>query len=294
MSKVMRVLLFVSLLLSTSLGSAQRRARFGETTPPPTPQELQLQSEMAKLRDATLASDYAYKQLAHLANNIGPRLSGSPQAATAVDYVAAELRKLGAEVKIEKVMVPYWVRGDERAELVDYPGMAPKTTQKVVLTALGGSAATPAEGIRAEVVVVRDIEQLRKTPREKVQSKIVVFTKQYDERMAQAGESFSAYGLAVAERGAGALEAATLGAVAAVIRSVGGANYRLPHTGAMRYVPEVTKIPAAAAASEDIDTIEDLARQGTVRMHLLLTPQTLPDAESANVVADIKGSEHPD
>jgi carboxypeptidase Q len=294
MSKVMRVFLVAIIVLITSALFAQRRGRFGESNPPPTPQEIQLQAEMAKLRDAALASDYAYKQLAHLANNIGPRLSGSPQAATAVEYVAAELRKLGADVKIEKIMVPHWVRGEERAELVDYPGMSPKTTQKIVLTALGGSVATPADGVTAEVLVVRDIQQLHNTPRQQVQGKLVVFTKQYDQRMAQAGESFSAYGLAVTERGSGATEAARLGAVAAVIRSVGGANYRLPHTGALRYASEVTKIPAAAAASEDIDAIEDLAKQGTVRMHLLLTPQALPDAESANIIADVKGSEHPE
>ena len=249
---------------------------------------------MAKLRDVTLSSDYAWQQLDHLCNNIGPRLSGSPQANFAVQYVAEELRKLGADVKIEKVMVPHWVRGEERAELVSWPGMTPSTTQKVVLTALGGSVGTPAEGITAEVVVVRDLQELRKMPREKVQGKIVVFTKKYDEKMAMAGESFSAYGVAVTERGGGATEAARLGGVAAIIRSVGGANFRLPHSGSLRYAADVPKVPGAAAASEDIDTIADLAQQGPVKLHLVLTPQTLPDVESANVVADIKGSEHPE
>jgi hypothetical protein len=249
---------------------------------------------MEKIRDAALASDFAYKQLAHLSDSIGPRLSGSPQAAAAVNYVADELRKLGADVKVEKVMVPHWVRGEERAELVEYPGMAPQTTQRVVLTALGMSVATPPQGITADVVTVRDIAELRKTPKEKVQGKIVVFTNRYDERMAEAGEAFSAYGIAVMERAVGASEAARSGAVGIVIRSVGGANYRLPHTGTLIYLPDAPKIPAAAAASEDIDTISDLAQQGTVRMQLVLTPQTLPDVESANVVADIKGSEHPE
>lgn len=293
MSNAMRVSISALILITALTAHAQRRRR-GELPPPPTPQEVQLQMEMAKLRDATLASDYAWKELDHLCNNIGPRLSGSVQANAAVQYVAYELRKLGADVKVEKVMVPHWVRGEERAEIVSWPGMTPATTQKVVLTALGGSVATPPEGITAEVVVVRDIEELRKTPREKVQGKIVVFTRKYDEKMAEAGESFAAYGVAVTERGAGATEAARLGAVAAIIRSVGGANFRLPHTGSLRYAPEVTKVPGAAAASEDIDTIAALAQQGPVRLHLVLTPQTLPDVESANVVADIKGSEHPE
>jgi len=297
MYKPLRVVLFASaLLLLTLTASAQRPRRrgFGQPPAPPTPQEQQLVSEMEKIRDAALGSDFAYTQLAHLANNIGPRLSGSPQAAAAVNYVADELRKLGADVKVEKVMVPHWIRGEERAELVEYPGMAPQTTQKVVLTALGMSVATPPQGITAEVVTVRDINELRKTPKEKVQGKIVVFTNRYDERMAEAGEAFSAYGIAVAERAIGASEAARLGAVGVVIRSVGGANYRLTHTGTLIYLPDAPKIPAAAATSEDIDTIADLIHQGAVRMHLVLTPQTLPDVESANVVADIKGSEHPE
>jgi len=161
MSKRMRVVLFASVLfvllsLNASAQAARRRA-FGQPPPPPTPQELQLSNEMEKIRDTTLASDYAYQQLGHLANNIGPRLSGSDGAAAAVQYVAEEFRKLGADVKIEKVMVPHWVRGEERAELVEYPGQAPKTTQKVILTALGGSVATPNDGLTAEVITVRDI-----------------------------------------------------------------------------------------------------------------------------------------
>ncbi|HMH41863.1 MAG TPA: hypothetical protein VK557_00145, partial [Pyrinomonadaceae bacterium] len=108
--------------------------------PPQAPSlqySAQLVSEIKKAQQAAMESDYAYRQLAHLTENIGPRLSGSPQAQAAVEYVAAELRKLGLEVKLEKVMVPHWVRGDEIAALTDYPGMAPGTTQKIVLTALG-------------------------------------------------------------------------------------------------------------------------------------------------------------
>ena len=90
-------------------------------------------------------SDYAYRQVAHLSNNIGPRLSGSAQAQKAVEYVAAELKALGLEVQLEKVMVPHWVRGEETAALVQFPGQAEKTTQKIVLTALGGSVPTPAK-----------------------------------------------------------------------------------------------------------------------------------------------------
>src|SRR5262249_3177322 len=126
--------------------------------PPPgawTPEQL---ATMARLRDAALKDSYALDQLRHLTDNIGPRISGSPQAQSAVEYVAAEMRALGAEVQLEKTMVPHWVRGVETSELVAWPGQTPGTTQKIVLTALGGSGATLAEGLQAEVAVVNSFE----------------------------------------------------------------------------------------------------------------------------------------
>src|SRR5207253_9519728 len=106
-------------------------------------------ADLKQLRQAALASDYAFKQVAHLANNIGPRLTGSVQAAKAVEYVADEMKALGCNVQLEKVMVPHWVRGVETAELRQFPGQAAGTTQKIVLCALGGSVDTPPEGIDA-------------------------------------------------------------------------------------------------------------------------------------------------
>ena len=122
-----------------------------------TPEQL---ATMERLRDAAMKDPYAYNELRHLTDNIGPRISGSPQAQQAVEYVAAQMRALGAEVTLEKAMVPHWVRGEETAALVSWPGQAPGTTQKVVLTALGGSVATPPEGITAEVVVVENFKQM--------------------------------------------------------------------------------------------------------------------------------------
>lgn len=248
---------------------------------------------MKRLEQAALTSDYAYKQVAHLANNIGPRLSGSAQAAKAVEDVAEELKSLGCEIQLEKCMVPHWVRGEERAELVQWPGMADQTTQKIVLCALGPSVATPDAGITAEVLPVKDFDELKSLGREKVAGKIVLFTYSFDKRMAAQNRAGEAYSEAVVYRSDGPAAAARLGAVACLIRSVGGAEFRLPHTGWTTYVDDVPKIPAAALTSEDTDLIVDLAPQGAVKMKLVLTPQTLPDVESANVIADIKGSEHP-
>ncbi|HBB97823.1 MAG TPA: peptidase M28 family protein [Blastocatellia bacterium] len=254
----------------------------------------QLVSEIKKVQQAAMESDYAYRQLAHLTENIGPRLSGSPQAQTAVEYVAAELRKLGLEVKLEKVMVPHWVRGEETAALTDYPGMAPGTTQKIVLTALGGSVATPAQGLTAEVITVNNFDELQALGRDRVAGKIVLFNAKFDQQLADNGFAGQAYGQAVAYRGGGPSAAARLGAVAALNRSAGGAEYRLPHTGALRYADDAPKIPAAAVAAEDADLIAHLTSEGRVRMRLVLTPQTLADAPSYNVVADLKGSDHPE
>jgi carboxypeptidase Q len=250
----------------------------------------ELITNLEKLRDAALSSDYALRQAAHLTENIGPRLSGSPQAQQAVEYVSGELRRLGLDVKLQKIMVPHWVRGEEQAHLTVFPGQAPGTTQKIVLAALGGSSATPPEGLTAEVVVVNNFDELAALGREKVAGRIVLFNEKFDERMAAQGEAFEAYSRAYAYRSDGAKAAKDLGAVASLIRSIGSADYRLPHTGTSHAVG----IPAAAVTAEDANLLADLTLQGRVVMNLVLTPQTLEDAVSYNVIADLKGSEHPE
>jgi carboxypeptidase Q len=251
-------------------------------------------TDLKRLQQAALNSDYAYRQVAHLTNNIGPRLSGSAQAARAVDYVASELRVIGCEVQREKVVVPHWVRGEETAALVQWPGMTHNATQKIVLCALGGSVATPSYGVTAEVIAVENFDELKSLPREMVAGKIVLFNYPFDKQMAAEGRGGEAYGEAVIYRSDGPSGAARQGAVACLIRSVGGADYRIPHTGLTKYADDAPKIPAGAVTGEDADLIVDLVRQGPVKMKLVLTPESLPDVESANVIGDIKGNEHPE
>jgi carboxypeptidase Q len=251
-------------------------------------------ADLKRLRDSALESDYAYRQVAHLSNNIGPRLSGSAQAAKAVEYVAAELKAVGCEVQLEKVMVPHWVRGEETAALVEYPGQAENTSQKVILCALGTSVATPSDGLTAEVLVVKNFDELKALPRDRVSGKIVLFTYPFDKQMAAEGRGGEAYSEAVAYRSDGPSAAARQGAVACLICSVGGADYRIPHAGQTKYAEDAPKIPAGAVTAEDAAMITDLTRQGRVKMKLILTPQTLADAESHNVIGDFKGSEHPE
>ena len=260
----------------------------------PTQFSPELLANLRTIQQAALKSDYAYRQTAYLSNNIGPRLSGSPQAARAVEYVAEEMRRLGCEVKLEKLMVPHWVRGEETAALVQWPGQAPNTTHKLVITALGGSIATPPEGLTAEVVVVGSFDELNALGREKIAGRIVLFNVKFDDRMAKQGYGGEAYGEIARYRSTGPSAAARLGAVASLVRSIGGAAFRLPHTGAMRYAQDAPRIPAAAITSEDADLVAYLALQGSVRMRVLLTPQTLPDALSYNVIADYKGTERPE
>ena len=295
----------VVFLLSLSLFFCAQRVDAQQTpavnsspnaSPSPTPAVFSAETlaDLKRLQQAALTSDYAYRQVAHLSNNIGPRLTGSAQAAKAVDYVASELKALGCEVQLERVMVPHWVRGEETAALVQFPGQAANTTQKIVLCALGDSVATPVDGIEAEVIVVRNFDELKSLPREKVAGKIVLFNYPFDKQMAAEGRGGEAYGEAVVYRADGPSSAARQGAVACLIRSVGGANYRLPHTGQTDYAMDAPKIPAGAVTAEDADLIVDLVRQGPVKMKLVLTPQQLPDVESDNVIGDIKGSEHPE
>jgi carboxypeptidase Q len=298
----------MSFVLSLIAASALPACLFAQPSNPQSPQAriAQLLNEspgawtpaqiatMERLRDAALSDPYALTELRHLTDNIGPRLAGSPQAQHAVEWVADEMRALGATVTIEKTTVPHWVRGEETAELTAWPGMTPKTTQKIVLTALGGSVATPKEGISAPVVVVDSFADLKALPKDAVKGKILVFNERFDKGLAAQGRGDEAYGGAVVYRGAAPSVAASAGAVATLVRSVGGADYRLPHTGMTFYPPGVPKIPAGAVTAEDADLLKNLISQGEVQMHLTLTPETLAPVETANVIADWKGTEQPE
>ena len=265
-----------------------------QASPTPTLYSESTLTNMKRIQTAALTSDYAYSQVGYLSNDIGPRLSGSAQAEQAVQYVAQQMRLLGLDVRLQPVTVPHWVRGVENGEIVRFEGLAPGTTQKIVLTALGGSIATPAGGLTADVVVVNNFDELIKLGEKAVRGKIVLFNYKFDRAMQDSGFGGAAYGQAVQYRFGGAIAAAQLGAVASLVRSAGASQNRLAHTGSMGYADGVSKIPGAAVSFEDAETIAYLARKGQVRIKLTMTPQTLPDAPSFNVIGDLKGSEKPD
>ena len=235
--------------------------------------------------NAAIGTSKAYDTLSYLTDEIGQRLSGSKGAQLAVDYTTNRFREWGIDVRNEPVTVPHWVRGAERATLVSH------NDQNLVITALGGSVATPANGITADVVEVSSYGQLSPA----IKGKIVVYDNPMDMQLVHARRSFDAYRKAVEFRSSGASQAARFGAAAVLIRSVASASLRTPHTGSVRYDEMYPKIPAAALTVEDSMLIHRLVARGDkVRMRLVLTPKTLPPVKSANVVAEIRGSEKPE
>jgi Zn-dependent M28 family amino/carboxypeptidase len=238
----------------------------------------------AQLLGEEMVSGGAYAKLAWLTDRIGPRLSGSVGAEAAVTWALDEFRKDGmARVRAEKVMVPHWVRGEERAEIVS------PVAQRLVATALGMSVPTPLEGITARVLEVSSFDELHALG-DSVRGAIVLFNKK-----TLADRHGEGYRETSPLRYRGPSEAARQGAVAVLVRSLGTLAARLPHTGALGYLDDAPKIPAAAVTEEDADLIHRLLAAGeTVRVSLVLGCRTLPDAESANVVAELRGRSLPD
>jgi carboxypeptidase Q len=229
---------------------------------------------------AALASDAAWLRLAELCDGIGHRLTGSEALERAVRWAAAGMRADGLDrVWLQPVQVPHWVRGEERATVVE-PG-----PHELAMLGLGRSVGTPPGGITAEVVVVGSFTELAALPAGAARGKIVLFD-----------VPFTRYGETVRYRSDGAKRAAAVGAVAALVRSVGPVSLRTPHTGAMsNYVDSIPKIPAAAVAIEDAAMMRRLAQRGErIRVKLEMGARTLPDTRSHNVIGEIRGRERPD
>ena len=226
----------------------------------------------------SLASDFAWQRLALLTDTFGPRLSGSKNLEDAIQWAAAEMKKDGLEnVRTEPVKVPHWVRGNERAEIV-----APRH-QPMIMLGLGNSVGTPPGGIEAEVLVVRSFEDMQ-SQAARVKGRIVLFN-----------VPFTTYGETVRYRGVGPSRAAVLGAVAVLVRSVGLPGLQTPHTGSLTYEPDAPKIPASAITVEDAERLQRMQDRGTaVRVRLTMEAKFLPDADSSNVVGEIRGSERPE
>ena len=246
--------------------------------PSPTVRIDAYRAPAGRIIGAALTQNRAYERLAYLTDRIGNRLSGSTNLERAIAWAVAEMTKDGLDnVRAEKVMVPHWVRGEESLELLT------PTATKLSLLGLGNSIGTPAAGTSGEAVVVRDFTELEALG-ERVRGKIVVFN-----------APFTDYGATVQYRTTGASRAARYGAVAVLVRSITPVSLQTPHTGAMNYDPQQPKIPAAAITIEAAELLQRLYDRGErPTLRLKMEAKFLPDAESANVIAELKGSERPD
>jgi carboxypeptidase Q len=232
----------------------------------------------ARLIGEALSDTFAWRRLSVLTDSIGHRLSGSPQLDRAIEWAVAEMTHDGLEnVHTEKVMVPRWVRGSESAEIVE-PVQHP-----LVMLGLGQSVGTPPGGVEAELLIARSFNDLDGNAA-RAKGRIVLFNVPY-----------TTYEETMTYRSDGPSRAARWGAVAVLVRSVGPAGLRTPHTGALQYSVDAPQIPAAAIATEDADRLQRLVnRDGRVVVRLKMEAHMEPDVESANVVGELRGREKPD
>lgn len=283
---VRRLAVFVCAGLLVTGGAGQARAQTpAQSVPQPsavapaTPAWLDAYREPAsRLIGAAMSDEFAWRRLATLTDTIGNRLSGTPELTRAIEWALSEMKRDGLEnVHAEPVMVPRWVRGRESAEIIE------PAHHQIAMLGLGDSVGTPASGIQAEAIVVHSFQELDAAA-SRVSGRIVVFN-----------VPFTSYEQTRPYRSDGPSRAAQLGAVAALVRSVGPAGLRLPHTGALGYAANVAKIPAAAIASEDADRLQRMAdRRDRIVLRLQMEAHFEADAPSANVVGEIRGREKPD
>lgn len=226
-----------------------------------------------------LVDEGALRKLEHLTTRIGHRLAGSPGLEKAIAWAREGMTAEGLDgVRLQPVKVPRWVRGRESLRVVS------PVERELPMLGLGGSVGTPKEGIAAPVVVVRSFEELSALGREKVEGRVVAFAPDWE-----------GYGRTVRYRSSGASAAAKLGAVAVLVRSATGRSIASPHTGALDYEDGVPRIPAAAITVEDAEWLRRMAAAGeTVTASLAMEARLEGEADSANVIAEIRGREKPD
>ena len=254
--------------------------------------QKEIEPTIKAIYKTALTDGQSYSWLAHLSNQIGGRLSGSLNAQRAVEWGKEELDSLGLDkVWLQPVMVPKWIRGTfEYANIETSPG----NTINVPVCALGGSISTPLAGIRAEVIEVKDFEELKALGKEKVKGKIVFYNRPMQ---ADLINTFASYSGCVNQRFSGAEQAARLGAVGVIVRSM---NLRLddyPHTGSMSYgdLPLRQRIPAAAISTNGAELLSSmLALNPALKFYLKQNCKNLPDVQSYNVIGEITGTTYPE
>lgn len=246
-------------------------------------------AQLKRIYDEELTNGSAYMNLRSLCKDVGHRLSGSAEAEEAVLWAKAALEKIKPDtVYLQEVQVPHWVRGEQEMAELRFKGFV----KELPVCALGGSVGTGKAGLQAEVVEVFSLEELKELGKEKIENKIVFFNRPMDPKHVL---TFHAYGGCVDQRSRGAAEAAKYGAVAVIVRSM---NLRLdnyPHAGAQHYADGVRPIPAAAVSTNGAELLSQALKEDPhARLLLKMNCQTLPDVTSHNVIAEIRGSVHPE
>jgi len=241
-----------------------------------------------QIKDKGLEELSAFEMLKDLTGNVGHRLSGSKNYEKAVLWGEQMLKNAGADsVWLEPVMITHWVRGEEKASLK----LVNKKKIDLSICALGGSIGTPKGGIRADVIEVKSFEEVKQLG-DKAKGKILFYNRPFDRTNVN---PFHAYGGAVNQRTSGAIEAAKVGAVAVLVRSITPALDDEPHTGMMRYVDSIPHIPAAAISTIDAELLsKELKKGNVVSINIILSCKTLPDVPSYNVIGEIRGTEKPE
>ncbi len=275
------------LLLATASWAPPRAAPAGAPDDDPAAPYAET---VERLLDAALAEGRAYELLHELVTVAPRRLAGSPGAAAAEAWALETMRALGFEnVRFEEVTVPHWVRGDVGE--VRFAEPAELAGDHLPMLALGGSVPTPEHGVTAEVVIADGLDAVAELG-EAARGKIVLLNRPMDPTLVDA---FAAYGGAVGQRSRGAQEAAKVGAVAALVRSMSNRHDDVPHTGATRYADGVTKIPFAAISTNAADRIASLVASGRrVVLNLRMDCRTLPETEGRNVIGELVGRERPE
>ncbi|MDN3493472.1 M20/M25/M40 family metallo-hydrolase [Winogradskyella bathintestinalis] len=238
----------------------------------------------------SLTNGKSYAWLDHISNKIGGRLSGSENAELAVQYTKKELEKLGLDkVWLQPVMVPKWERGEKEKAYFETSGFV----KEVNICALGGSIATPDDGISGKVIEVKGLEALETLGKENIEGKIVFFNRPMQ---ADLISTFNAYGGCVDQRYSGAMEAAKYGAVGVIVRSMNLRQDDLPHTGSMSYgdLPVEQRIPSAAISTNDADKLSKALKSNqALQFYFKQNCQQFEDVQSYNVIGEITGSKFP-
>jgi carboxypeptidase Q len=260
-------------------------------TPPATaasPATTEAEAMLQRIFAEALARGQAYEHLRELVGRHPGRLSGSKALADAIDWAEQTLRTLGVDTLVRQdVMVPHWERGPaESALLWRADGAEP-----LAVVALGGSVPTEGNGVVAEVIEVKSLDELATLGQSRIAGKIVFFNRPMDPAIVRAGE---AYRLAVDQRSRGPATAARYGAVAAVVRSMTHALDDHPHTGGTSYPAGAPRIPGAALSTVAAEKLSAALRTGPLRLALKINSRWLPDAPSHNLIAEIRGRELPD